>query len=157
MTCISQKGKLFEWTLFLDTYNNEIIAHSLSSRRGDSKPYYKCLDVLKRKVGKNKEQTAPVVLHTDQGAVYSSRAFGQAHKDYNILRSMSRAATPTDNPVMESLNGWMKEELILDFGLMIADDIQVVLNRYVHYFNYDRPAYALDYKSPVQYKTEQGF
>lgn len=70
---------------------------------------------------------------------------------------MSRAGTPTDNPVIESLNGWMKDELYLDFGLKNADNIQAVLNRYVHYFNYDRPAYALGYKSPVQYKTEQGF
>lgn len=57
MTCIAHKGKLYEWTLFLDTYNNEIIANSLSSRCGDNKPYYKCLDVLKRKMGKNREQT----------------------------------------------------------------------------------------------------
>ena len=157
MTCISHKGKQYEWTLFLDTYNNEIIAHSLSSRCGDTKPYYDCLDVLKRKIGKKKEQTAPVVLHTDQGAVYSSRAFAQAHKDYNIIRSMSRAGTPTDNPVMEALNGWIKEELILDFKLKDTNNIRGVLNRYVHYFNNYRPASALGYKSPVQYKTEQGF
>ena len=28
---------------------------------------------------------------------------------------MSRAGTPTDNPVDESLNGWIKEELFPDF------------------------------------------
>ena len=28
---------------------------------------------------------------------------------------MSRAGTPTDNPVNESLNGWIKEELFIDF------------------------------------------
>lgn len=157
MTCISHKGKQYEWTLFLDTYNNEIIAHSLSSRRGDSKPYYDCLDVLKRKVGKKKEQMAPVVLHTDQGAVYSSRAYEQAHKQYNIIRSMSRAGTPTDNPIMESLNGWIKEELFLDFGLANAPNIAHVLNRYVHYFNHHRHAYALNYQTPVQYRSERGF
>ena len=157
MTGISHRGKQYEWTLFLDTYNNEIIAQSLSSQRGDNKPYYTCLEVLKRKVGKKKEKTAPVVLHTDQGAVYSSRAFGQAHKDYSIIRSMSRAGTPTDNPIMEALNGWMKEELILDFGLNDAACIRDVLNHYVHYFNHERPAYALGYKSPIQFKSEQGF
>jgi len=39
MTCIRCNGKLYEWTLFLDTFNNEIIAHALSDRRGDVKPY----------------------------------------------------------------------------------------------------------------------
>lgn len=157
MTCISCKGRQYEWTLFLDTYNNEIIAHSLSSRCGDNRPYYDCLGVLKQKIGIKKEQTAPVVLHTDQGAVYSSRAFGQAHIDYNMIRSMSRAGTPTDNPVMEALNGWMKDELILDFGLKDSDSIADLLDNYVYYFNNDRPAYALGYKSPIQYKTEQGY
>ena len=156
MTCISCKGRQSEWTLFLDTYNNEIIAHSLSSRCGDNRPYYDCLDVLKRKIGIERA-TVPVVLHTDQRAVHSSRAFGQTHIDYNIIRSMSRAGTPTDNPVMEALNGWMKDELTLDFGLKNADCIAGVLESYIHYFNNDRSAYALGYKSPVQYKTEQGF
>ncbi|MBE6029071.1 MAG: IS3 family transposase, partial [Clostridiales bacterium] len=28
---------------------------------------------------------------------------------------------------------------------------------YIAYYNNERPAYALHYKSPVQYKTEMGF
>ena len=157
MTCISHKGRPYEWTLFVDTYNNEIIAHSLSAQRGSNLPYYHCLDILKQKVSIKTEQTNPTILHTDQGAVYSSQAFAQAHSQYNIIRSMSRVGTPTDNPVMEALNGWMKDELLLDFDLQGAPDLQKLLNEYVRYFNYLRPAFALKYKSPVQYKTEHGF
>ena len=36
---------------------------------------------------------------------------------HNILRSMSRKGTPADNLIIEALNGWMKKELYLDFGL----------------------------------------
>ena len=32
-----------------------------------------------------------------------------------IERSMSRVGTPTDNPIIESINGWIKEELKHDF------------------------------------------
>ena len=70
---------------------------------------------------------------------------------------MSRGGTPTDNPIMEALNGWMKEELYLDFGLATADDVPLLLEQYVYYFNNKRPAAALGYKSPVQYKTELVF
>lgn len=157
MTNIPYRGKLYEWTLFVDVYNNEIIAHSLSARRGDPLPYYCCLDILKQKVGKKTEQTAPTILHTDQGAVYSSQAFGMAHEQYNIIRSMSRVGTPTDNPVIESLNGWIKDELMIDFGLNSATNLQALLDEYVHYFNHERLAYALGYKSPFQFKTERGF
>ena len=79
------------------------------------------------------------------------------HKAYNILRSMSRGGTPTDNPIIEALNGWMKEELYLDFGLNEAENLLDLLNKYVYFFNNQRPAAALGYKSPVQYKTELGF
>jgi transposase InsO family protein len=103
------------------------------------------MEALKRKT---KEQNSPVILHTDQGSVYSSQAFTQAHHDYNILRSMSRVATPTDNPKIEALNGWIKEELRVDFHLAQSNDIRRLLNEYVKYFNHERPSYALNYQAP---------
>lgn len=157
MTCIHCNGKIYEWVLFIDTFNNEIIAHSVSAHRGDPKTYYNCLDQLCKRVKNVKEQTAGTVLHTDQGAVYSSRAFSRAHSNYNIIRSMSRAGTPTDNPIIESLNGWMKAELILDFGISKVSNLKKTLDQYVLYFNSERFAAALDYKTPIQYRTELGF
>ena len=70
---------------------------------------------------------------------------------------MSRVGTPTDNPIIEALNGWIKEELFLDFDLAHAKDIPALLDSYVNFFNNERPAAALGYKSPVQYKTKLGF
>ena len=158
MTVFKNNGKNWEWTLLVDTFNNEILAHQATPITGSNKPYYHCLEVLKKLAGKkNEEQTPQVVLHTDQGSVYSSQAFRQAHEHYNILRSMSRVGTPTDNAIIEAINGWIKEELFLDFGLATAKDVPKLLDEYVHYYNYERPAAALGYKSPVQYKTELGF
>ena len=61
------------------------------------------------------------------------------------------------NPIIEALNGRIKEELYLDFGLNEAENLPDLLNQYVYFFNNHRPAAALGYKSPVQYKTELGF
>ena len=157
MTMFKAGATSWEWTLLIDTFNNEILAHSVTSVVGSNKPYYHCLEVLKSLMDKREEQTSQVVLHTDQGAVYSSQAFGQAHHDYNILRSMSRGGTPTDNPIMEALNGWIKDELYLDFALAASGDVPALLDIYVDFFNNRRPAAALGYRSPVQYKTELGF
>ena len=157
MTTFKAGGSEWEWTILLDTFNNEILAHSVTSIKGSNKPYYHCLDALKKLAGKREEQTPQVVLHTDQGAVYSSQAFCHAHDDYSILRSMSRVGTPTDNPIIEALNGWIKEELFIDFDLAHAKNVPDLLNSYVDYFNNYRQAAALGYKSPVQYKTELGF
>ncbi len=102
--------------------------------------------VLKQLAGKkNEEQTPQVVLHTDQGSVYSSQAFQRAGEHYNILRSMSKAGTPTDNAKIEALNGWSKEELYLAFGLETAEDVPALLNEYVNNFNNRRPAAVLGF------------
>ena len=70
-----------------------------------------------------------MVFHTDQGSAYSFLAFCQAHRHYNILRSMSREGAPTDNPIIEALGGWMKEELYLDFGLTEVENVPSLLDR----------------------------
>ena len=98
-----------------------------------------------------------IILHTDQGSVYSSKAYNKLLENYNIHRSMSRAGTPTDNPVNESLNGWIKEELIVDFNLKQCTDVPTLIKDYIYYYNYERPSYALKYKTPIQYKIESGF
>lgn len=155
MTCIRHNGVLYEWTYLLDTFNNEIISSYISGVPGDRRPYFRCLEDLKQLI---KEQKDPVVLHTDQGSVYSSRAFSNAHKDYNIIRSMSRAGTPTDNPIIEAINGWIKCEIAVDFKKKYVNrSVFEMIKDYVKYYNNYRPAYALKYKSPVQYRIEQGF
>ena len=152
-TCFYVKGKYYELTFYFDAFTKEILSYALATKRGDSKQYYDGLnDVLK--LIKNEECTEPVILHTDQGSVYSSLSYNELISNYNIKRSMSRAGTPTDNPVNESLNGWIKEELILDFKLKESNDVGKTIKDYVHYYNNERPAYSLKYKTPIQFKSE---
>lgn len=154
MTVLQSKGIHYEWTYILDTFNNEIIASSISSKSGDPKTYYACLNQLTAQI---KGAETPTILHTDQGSIYSSQAFARAHQKYNITRSMSRSGTPTDNPIIESLNGWIKAELKVDYQYQNSDHLPTLIQDYIHHFNYDRPAYALQYKTPIQYKTDLGF
>ena len=52
---------------------------------------------------------------------------------------MSRAGKPgTDNPVNESLNGWIKEELFIDFKIETCNSrksSREALDAYVDYYN----------------------
>ena len=64
-----------------------------------------------------------MILHSDQGSVYSSKRFNESLHLYNIIHSMSRLGTPTENGIMEAINGWIKEELFLDFKINSCDDI----------------------------------
>ena len=91
-----------------------ILTYRVARRKGDRNQYLDGLEDVKKLL---KGQTEPVVLHTDQGSVYASMANNEIIKDTVIVRSMSRAGKPTDNPVNESINGWMKEELYMDFKI----------------------------------------
>lgn len=70
---------------------------------------------------------------------------------------MSRAGTPTDNPVIESMNGWIKAQIRADYKIDEYDDIKDFINAYIHYYNQERPMYKLQYKSPAEYTLSQGF
>ena len=156
MTMFYYKVNRHELTLYLDTFNNEILSYKLSSREGDPRTYHDGLKEIIKLI--KKEQTDQVtILHTDQGSVYSSRSFNELLLNNNMKHSMSRAGTPTDNPIMESINGWMKDEMFYDFDLKHCDDINKFIKAYIHWFNHERPAYALQYKTPHQYKHDMGY
>ncbi len=142
----------FEATFYFDVFTKEILSWRLAERRGSREQYLGGLaDVVEMLKGCNE----PTIVHTDQGSVYSSMAYNDLIKDTNIIRSMSRAGKPTDNPVNEALNGWIKEELFMDFKIdacRTRDEVKSVLDRYVKFYNEQRPCYAIGYDTPVNYR-----
>ena len=54
---------------------------------------------------------------------------------------------------MEAINGWIKEELFIDFNINNFDDIFKSIEDYIRYFNYERPQAALNYLTPTQFKS----
>ena len=142
----------FEVTFYFDVFTKEILTYKVAARKGDRNQYIDGLEDVKNLL---KSQTEPVVLHTDQGSVYASMAYNELIKDTVIVRSMSRAGKPTDNPVNESINGWMKEELYMDFKIdecRCREEFMEVLEKYVNFYNKHRPCYALGYDTPVNHR-----
>jgi len=75
----------------MDLWNNEIVGYALSNKKGDRNTYYNELaEVIARK---NDYNDYEMVLHCDQGSVYSSREFNNILSNNNIIRSKSRAGT----------------------------------------------------------------
>lgn len=56
MTMFKVGNTYWEWTILLDTFNNEILAHSVTSQTGSNKPYYHCLEELKKRIDKKKSK-----------------------------------------------------------------------------------------------------
>ena len=95
-----------------------------------------------------------MVLHSDQGSVYASKEFNELLPMYNVIRSMSRAGTPTDNAAMEAINGWIKAELFMDFHVTGDDNVEKEVDDYIVFFNEQRPAYSLSYLTPKQFREQ---
>ena len=149
MTAFWANGRYWELTLYVDLYNNSIASYAISPVKGDPRTY---MEGLRKLLEKKKEYAGlGMILHSDQGAVYSSKSFNELLPTYDITRSMSRAGTPTDNGAMEAINGWLKDELFSDFSINGSEDVEESVRAYVEYFNERRPAFALGYLTPRQF------
>ena len=95
-----------------------------------------------------------MVLHSDQGSVYASKDFNELLPMYNVVRSMSRAGTPTDNAAMEAINGWIKAEMFMDFHVTGNTSVEQEVDDYIVFFNEQRPAYSLSYLTPKQFREQ---
>ncbi len=141
----------YEVTFYFDVFTKQILSWHLAERKGDRDPY---IEGLKDVLSLLKGCKEPTIIHTDQGSVYSSKAYNDLIKEENIVRSMSRAGKPTDNPVNEALNGWIKEELRTDFEIencKSKEELECKLEDYVTFYNKQRPCYALGYDTPDHY------
>lgn len=154
MTAFYLKGIYYELTLYMDIWNNEILTYSLSEKRGDRMTYINGLNGLIAL--KQEHPELETILHTDQGSVYASKSFNELLPLYNIIHSMSRAGTPTDNAAMEAINGWIKAEIFNDFHVTGNGNIQEEVEQYIVFFNEERPAYSLNYLTPKQYREYHG-
>ncbi len=150
MTAFWVKSVYYELTLYMDLWNNEIVSHALSAKRGDRMTYISGLEdlvELKKLLPEHE-----MILHSDRGSVYSSKSFNELLPMYGITRSMSRAGTPTDNAAMEAINGWIKAELFMDLHVTCDKSVQDEVDDYIVFFNEQRPAYSLNYLTPKQYR-----
>jgi len=153
------KKRKYDWTFYLDVFNNEIVGYDVrESMCGNGVLNHReaLNNMLNNKIKRGYENLETIV-HTDQGVVYSSVSFNNIFNSYKVTRSMSRAGTPTDNPVIESKNGWIKKEMYIDFDINNYNTVQEFIDDIVWDNNNYRPSYALQYKNPVEYRTQLGF
>ena len=153
------KKKKYDWTFYLDVFNNEIVGYDVrDSMNGNGVLNHReALNKMLNNKIKRGYGNLETIVNTDQGAVYSSVSFNNIFNSYNVTRSMSRAGTPTDNPVIESKNGWIKKEMYIDFDINNYNTVQEFIDEIVWDNNNYRPSFALQYKTPVEYRIQLGF
>jgi len=140
-------GKLY-LSPIMDLYDNLVVAHTIS-RYNDSEMVMGMMQGLAEMVPELKDGT--VLVHSDQGGLYRTKAYLSFAEEHGIIRSMSRKGNCYDNAVIESYFGDLKEFIGNLYGCKSVDEAISRINEAVRYFNDDRIMLKLGGLSPRAY------
>lgn len=129
----------------LDLYNGEVVAYSIADKQ-DTEIVLDTLRQLPDQPG--------MLLHSDQGSVYTSQAYQRAIKGKGITMSMSRKGTPADNAPIESFHSTLKSETFYLEGLTRTTTaiVEQTVREYITYYNSIRIQAKLKNQSPVDFR-----
>ena len=90
-TIFWNKGKHYDLTIYVDVFNNEIVAYDLSvSKHGASKSNHKNAQnkLIKAKI-KRGYINSETIVHSDQGIIYTSVAFNNERRNVQRMESIT--------------------------------------------------------------------
>ena len=91
----------------------------------------------------------PEIWNSDQGSQFTSAEFLAPLKKRGISISMDGRGRALDNVFIERLWRSLKYELIYPGDFASGADLFPALDRYFHFYNYQRPHQALGYRTPA--------
>lgn len=132
----------------IDLYNNEIVAAKLYSHQ--QTPLV--LDTLKEALEKRAHPKG-VIIHSDQGSVYTSYAYQSYVMENNLVSSMSRRGNCWDNAVIESFHSNLKSEAFIYTRFNSLSNVETIsrVNQYLKYYNEERIQEKLGYLPPIHF------
>ncbi len=132
----------------LDLFSRRVIGWSMSHRMGTEL----VINALKMAYYKTKP-TQEVILHSDQGAQFSSYDWHIALKTYHIKPSMSRRGNCYDNAVVESFFKTLKKEAVKKQIFITREEAKSTLFAYIEmFYNSKRRHSYLGYISPLEFE-----
>jgi putative transposase len=92
-----------------------------------------------------------VIFHSDQGTQYGARITIEELARQGFTRSMSRAGTPTDNPIAERFVGIFKSAVVERYQYETIGQFIVFAEKWLNFYNQTRPHESLGKLSPNQF------
>lgn len=92
------------------------------------------------------------LIHSDQGAHYTSPIFQKILTDYGLQQSMSRRGNCWDNAPQESFFGHFKDEAYIS-SCKTYDELVTEIDEYMDYYNNYRRQWNLKKMTPVEYRN----
>jgi len=98
-----------------------------------------------------------IIFHSDQGKQYGAQITIEELAAQGFTRSMSRAGTPTDNPIAERFVGIFKLAVVERFKYETIGQFIVFAEKWLNFYNQTRPHESLENLSPNQFAEFNNF
>ncbi|MFV0467052.1 MAG: IS3 family transposase [Lachnospiraceae bacterium] len=133
-------------TSIMDLYSRKIIAWTLS----DTLEVSCVIDTIKKAKARRRTDL-PLIIHSDRGAQYVSKAYKEATD--NMERSYSKKAFPWDNACIESFHALIKREWLNRFRILDFKQAYRLVFEYLEaFYNTKRIHSHCDYMSPNDFE-----
>jgi len=149
ITYIQYGPKTLYLSTIMDLYNNEIVSYKLYDHQQTPLVMETLKDALEVR-GNPKG----VIIHSDQGSVYTSYAYQQLVKERNLVSSMSRRGNCWDNAVIESFHSNIKSEEFqyVKYNSLSLQEVVDHVNAFMKHYNEERIQEKLGYQSPLEFR-----
>lgn len=142
-------------TAVIDCHDREIIGYEFALR-GRAKEAERAIEAAcLARFGTLRPGGTPPVLRSDNGLIFQSRRFRQACRDYRLQQEFITPYTPEQNGLIERFFRSLKEECVWQHHFAGFEEARQTLNRWMQWYNGERPHQALGYRSPRQFRQEQ--
>jgi len=86
----------------------------------------------------------PMTIKTDKGSEFISKVMDKRAYERGIELDFSRPGKPTDNAMVESFNGSLRQECLNEHWFMSLQDARNKIEAWRSFYNEERPHSALD-------------
>lgn len=130
-TELSFHGRIIYLATIMDLFNRRIVGWSVLLNHSVQLVISALIDAVEK-------HGRPTILHSDQGAEYKSKLYGEFAQNLGIRLSMSQKASPWQNGYQES---WY-DKFKVDFGdpnrFKTLGELTVAIYRQIYYYNNNR-------------------
>ena len=142
-------GQVCYLSTILDVCTHEVLGYK-ASRTLMVEFVLETVDRVMEQYGTQLDDT--VIVHSDQGSHYTSKAFIAKLRDLEFVQSMSRKGNCWDNAPQESFFGHMKDEISAKIKeCKTFEEVEAELKKWMKYYNNFRYQWNLEKLAPAEY------
>ncbi|WP_455821049.1 IS3 family transposase [Pseudomonas cerasi] len=97
------------------------------------------------------KQRVPQRLQTDNGSEFISKTLGRWAYENRVTMDFSRPGKPTDNALVESFNGSLRDECLNVHWFLSLEDAQDKIEHWRQEYNQYRPHSSLNNQTPAEF------